>query len=206
MQTAETGAWRRRVLLISDKGNSHLALSERLAKGLRNTGLQAEKLFPLAGDSNEQHQSRLRQAFDQGQLLVHFYGHGGRYMWQTASGSYADLSNLFDLDDLDLLKPTTRWPVVVSMTCSTGPFDHPSADSLGEKFLRLPDRGAVAVLAASARNSPSVHFSDVLMSELARPGFLGEAIATAKNAVRPDYPAALYNLFGDPALTLALPP
>ena len=40
------------------------------------------------------------------------------------------------------------------MTCYSAPFDHPSADSIGEKFLRVPGKGAVAVLAASWRNAP----------------------------------------------------
>ena len=44
--------------------------------------------------------------------------------------------------------------MVLSMTCYSAPFDHPSADSIGEKFLRVPGKGAVAVLAASWRNAP----------------------------------------------------
>ena len=67
----------------------------------------------------------------------------------------------------------------------------------------MPDRGAVAVVAASARNRPSMRFSEVLVQELSRPGaYLGEAVMAAKRAAGSTEPANLYNLLGDPALTL----
>ena len=56
------------------------------------------------------------------------------------------------------------------MTCYSAPFDHPNADSIGEKFLRLPDRGAVAVVAASWRISPSEEMSRLLLEEFTKPG------------------------------------
>ena len=56
---------------------------------------------------------------------------------------------------LDTLADNDRLPVVLSLTCYSAPFDHPTADSIGEKFLRIPERGAIAVFAASWRNSPS---------------------------------------------------
>jgi hypothetical protein len=154
---------------------------------------------------NEAHQAELRRAFDDGQLLVHFYGHGGRYIWRTGAPDYRKNHDLFTLDDLEELAPSSRLPVVLSMTCFTAPFDHPNADSIGEKFLRLPDRGAIAVLGASWRNVPIPAFSEALVGQLTRPGTVGEAVVRAKREARDRMMVETYNLLGDPALPVAVP-
>ena len=89
------------------------------------------------------------------------------------------------------------------MSCNTGPFDHPDADSLAEKFVRLEGRGAIAVLAASARNSPSLLFTNALLDGIIHEPTLGEAIMLAKRLRQHPDSALLYNLFGDPALVPA---
>jgi len=146
----------------------------------------------------------MRSAIDEGMLVLHFFGHGGRFMWQTAP-ALGNAGHLFGMQDLDLLAPSDRLPIVLSMSCATGPFDHPAADSLAEKFLRIEDRGAVAVLAASARNSPSLGFTNSLLEGILAAGTLGEAVRVAKSArMHPDS-ALFYNLLGDPALVPARP-
>ena len=71
--------------------------------------------------------------------------------------------------------------------------------------MRLADRGAIAVFAASWRNSPSLAFSDAIVRELTQPGTIGEAILRAKRRVYDQLLVETYNLLGDPALPLALP-
>jgi hypothetical protein len=96
--------------------------------------------------------------------------------------------------------------VILSMTCYSAPFDNPSEDSIGERFLREADRGAVAVFAASWRNSPSPAFSKALMTEILEPGqTIGEGIVKAKNAINNRILVEMYNLLGDPALVMELP-
>ena len=138
--------------------------------------------------------------------MVHFYGHGGRYIWRTGPPDYEKNHDLFGLDDLEQLAPSDRLPVVLSLSCFTAPFDHPNADSIGEKFLRLPDRGAVAVLGASWRNTPHQAFSEALIGELSRPGTVGEAVLAAKRSSRRRIMVETYNLLGDPASSLTAPP
>jgi len=70
---------------------------------------------------------------------VVFNGHGGRYIWRTGWPDLTKNHDLFTLDDLDNLQPTTRLPVVLSLTCYSAPFDHPLADSIGEKLLRIKE-------------------------------------------------------------------
>lgn len=206
MERPEVGPWRRSMLWITNDESHFQASSDTLAATLTTAGFAAHKIYPQMQDvDNAQHQERLRSAFDEGQLLVHFYGHGGRYIWRTGPPDLRKNHDLFTLADLDRLAPTGRLPIVLSMTCYSAPFDHPTADSIGEKFLRLPNRGAIAVFAASWRNSPSINFSQVVVQELAKPGTIGEAIMRAKRLEKDRLLVETYNLLGDPAVPLALP-
>lgn len=205
MQEPPAGPWRSRIVLVSDSERNLSARNELLANSAREAGLQAVELLSEEADNGEQHQTRLRSSIDEGMLVLHFFGHGGRFMWQTAPSRQGDASNLFDMEDLDALAPSTRLPIILSMSCNTGPFDHPAADSLAEKFLRLDQRGAVAIVAASARNSPSVKFTSDLMDGILGKGTLGEALMSAKNPRQHPDAIVFYNLFGDPALVPARP-
>jgi len=204
MRARPPGAWRSRVTLVSDSTRNLSARNDHLAQRASASGLIPQELLAYSGESGELHQSRLRSALNDGMLLLHFFGHGGRFMWQTAP-SRGDANNLFDMDDLDLLEPSARLPIVLSMSCATGPFDHPGADSLAEKFLRIQNRGAVAVVAASARNYPSITFTNRLLDRLFNRATLGEAFRMAKHARQHPDSAIFYNLFGDPALVAARP-
>ncbi len=203
----ETGDWRKSVLLITNESRGYQRQSDRLAAGLEERGYAPVKVYPASSEvSNEHHSRRLVESFDQGQLLVHFIGHGGRYIWRTGPPDLEKNHDLFTLDHLDQLTPTSRLPVVLSLTCYSAPFDHPSADSIGEKLLRLDGRGAVAVFAASWRNSPSAKWGEVLIEELTAPGAtVGEAILRAKRRIGNRMFVATYNLLGDPAVPVALP-
>ena len=206
MKHSDVGPWRRNSLWITNEQRGFHQASDHLAGMASKRGLGVQKVYPLPEEKeNAAHQSRLRDAFDEGQLLVHFYGHGGRYIWRTGPPDLKKNHDLFTLDDIEKLKPNDRLPVVLSMTCFSAPFDHPNADSIGEKFLRLPDRGAVAVLAASWRNSPSQQFSQELVNELTQPGTIGEAILRAKQRIRNRVLVEQYNLLGDPAAPIAVP-
>lgn len=203
----EPGPWRRNVLMITNDDPGFQAASDGLAAWAATTGYAAEKVYPAAGErSNERNTERLLEAFDRGASIVHFFGHGGRYIWRTGPPDLQKNHDLFTLDDLDRLRPTGRLPVILSMTCYSAPFDHPNADSIGEKLLRLPGRGAVAVLAASWRNAPTVVWGQAVIEELARPGAtLGEAVMRAKHRIPNPYFVATYNLLGDPAAPVAQP-
>ena len=202
----EIGPWQRHTLWITNEHKGFQLQTDQLASHTQQAGFQTFKIYPQPHETdNILHQTRLRQALDDGQLLVHFIGHGGRYIWRTGPPDLRKNHDLFTLEDLDQLAPTNRLPVVLSMTCYSAPFDHPSADSIGEKFLRLPDRGAVAVFAASWRNSPHSAFSEAIVRELLKPGTIGEAILRGKQSIADRLLIETYNLLGDPALPLALP-
>ena len=203
----EVGPWRRNALFITNESRSFQRQSDRVAGELQAAGFAAHKIYPASTEvSNEHHSARLVESFNDGQLFVHFLGHGGRYIWRTGPPDLKKNHDLFTLDHLDQLEPTGRLPVVLSLTCYSAPFDHPSADSIGEKLLRVGDRGAVAVFAASWRNSPSAHWGQVLFEELTAEGAtIGEAILRAKHRIKGRLFVETYNLLGDPAAPVALP-
>ena len=96
--------------------------------------------------------------------------------------------------------------MVLSMTCYSAPFDNPTEDSIGERFLREADKGAIAVFAASWRNAPSTKFSENLVKELLAPGAtIGEGIVRAKKSIDDRTLVEMYNLLGDPAVVLERP-
>jgi hypothetical protein len=203
----EPGPWRRQVVLISDGSKVRDTTTDVLAEELAARGFAVTEVKPTPEEpATAENRRRLLAAFDRGGLLVHFTGHGGRYIWRTAPADFRESLDLFGLDDLDRLEPNRRLPVVLSMTCYSAPFDHPTADSIGEKFLRLPDRGAVGVVAASWRTAVSRALSRTLVEEFTRPGTLGEALMRAKRRVGDRFLVNMFNLLGDPALPLALPP
>ncbi len=200
------GPWRRSSLWIADEETSSQQFSDRLAALASKRGLEANKIyFQQIELGRAPHQTQLRQAFDQGQFLVHFYGQGGGYFGRTDSPNLKKNHDLFRLEDLEQLKPNDRLAVVLAMTSFSTPFDHPNSDSLGERFLRLPGRGAVGVVAASWRNSPSLRFSQALVDELTQPGTVGEAILRAKQQIQDPDLVETYNLLGDPAVPVAVP-
>ena len=201
ISTAHAGAQPRKALFITNEQRGLQRRSDGLADRLATEGFSAQRVYPDSSEaSNEEHSRRLLELFDAGQAVVHFLGHGGRYIWRTGPPDLEKNHDLFTLEHLDELSATDQLPIVLSMTCFSAPFDHPNADSIGEKLLRLPDRGAIAVLAASWRNSPSVKWSEAIFDELARPETtVGEAIQRAKREIAAPMFVETYNLLGDPA-------
>jgi len=202
------GEWRKRLLFITNENKGFQRSSDSSSEFFSDMGFEVEKVYPNPEEANnERHTRRLLDLFDRGLLMVQFLGHGGRYIWRTGPPDLKKNHDLFTLEDLDRLIPNTKLPVVISLTCYSAPFDHPTADSIGEKFLRMPDKGAVAVFAASWRNSPSSVMGKTVMDEMIRPGItIGEAVNEAKRKLRNPILVETYNLLGDPAMHLAVAP
>lgn len=203
---AESAEWRSRVLLITNEEAALQRRSDRIAIHLERAGFAPTKIYPQESEATNEHQTeRLLQAFEEGYFVVHFSGHGGRYIWRTGASDYKKNRDLFTLDHLDELPAGHPLPIVLSMTCYSAPFDHPTADSIGEKLLRLADSGAVSVIAASWRSGASLQMSEALLGEIGRSSTLGEALQRAKHRAPLDDFVHLYNLLGDPALPVMTP-
>lgn len=201
------GSWRQSVMFITNDDPAFQKTSDRLAAEVGDLGFSPARIYPKSSDKdNALHQQKLMQDLDQGQLLVHFLGHGGRYIWRTGPPDPRKNHDLFTLENVGELKNAGRLPMVLSMTCYSAPFDNPTEDSIGEKFLREKDNGAIAVFAASWRNAPDVAFSKILLRDLVKPGIaIGDAILKAKQSTSNRDMIEMYNLLGDPAIALQRP-
>jgi Peptidase family C25 len=201
------GPWKRNLLFIANESVSFQRRSDLIAAQYGERGFNATRIYPHPSEpANEHHTRRIIEILDDGVYAVHFIGHGGRYIWRTGPPDLEKNHDLFTLDHLDKLAENDRLPVVLSLTCYSAPFDHPTADSIGEKLMRIPGRGAVAVFAASWRNSPSPIMGEILLGELTTPGnTIGESVMRAKHQFRSDVLVQTYNLLGDPAVPVAAP-
>jgi hypothetical protein len=201
------GPWRRNLLFIANESDAFQRRSDKLAEVYAQRGFVPMKIYPHPSEpANEHHSRRIIEILDGGVLAVQFIGHGGRYIWRTGPPDLKKNHDLFTLEHLDQLADNLRLPVVLSLTCYSAPFDHPTADSIGEKLIRLPGKGAIAVFAASWRNSPSPLMGESLLAELTTPGnTIGEAVMRAKREFRSDVLVQTYNLFGDPAVPVSAP-
>jgi hypothetical protein len=207
LQKPDYGPWRNRMLWITSEQTGFVQMSDQLAEAFAKEGFAPDKVYPPPDAAAGAHdQQRLRDALNRGDLLVHFVGHGGRFIWRTGPPDWQKHRDLFNLDDIEKLEVSARLPMIVSMTCYSAPFDHPSADSIGEKFLRVAGKGAVAVLAASWRNAPYRTMSEDIYRELIEGGqTVGEGIQKVKRKNMHREFLEQYNLLGDPALVLATP-
>ncbi|HEU4663672.1 MAG TPA: C25 family cysteine peptidase, partial [Dokdonella sp.] len=203
----QLGAWRRDVMFIADEVDTFQRASDEIAGALGKDGFLADKVYAKPEvTENVVHQRAIHDGIDEGRLLVHFIGHGGRYIWRTGPPDLRKNHDLFTLEDVSNLSNGGRLPMVLSMTCYSAPFDNPTEDSIGERFLREKDKGAIAVFAASWRNSPSPAFSKDVIAELLAPGAtIGEAIVRAKKRSKDRVLVEMYNLLGDPAVVLERP-
>jgi len=177
--------------------------TDTLAATAAEKGYAVQKVYPRAEDpDNSTQTATLLGSFDGGPAMVVFNGHGGRYIWRTGWPDLTKNHDLFTLDDLDNLQPTTRLPVVLSLTCYSAPFDHPLADSIGEKLLRIKERGAIVVVASSWRNVPPLELGRRLITgfgDKASPR-IGDVFLAAKRVETDEAAIATYNMLGDPTV------
>ena len=189
---------------ISDTNKAFQAISTELASTAQSQSFKSSLIFPSGDNSDDQ--NRVLNAFDTSDTLVHFLGHGGRFVWRTGPQDLNKAQDLFRAADLLSLPERDNLPLVLSMTCSSGPFDHPRADSLGEQLLHLPRRGAFSVLAASWQVPASERFStEIVEGLLKRDKTIGAAVMEAKQKVGLRSIADAYNLLGDPGMRLTGP-
>lgn len=184
---------------IAGEDRSFQKITDALARQAEIKGAINTRIYP----AENQGQNEVFAALNGDADVVHFLGHGGRFVWRTGPPDLRTAADLFSVESLTDLDAKKDLPLVLSMTCSSGPFDHPNANSLAEVFLTAENRGAFAVVAASWRVVPVHAFSERLLRFLLIPGTpIGTALMKAKRAERHRSLVESYNLLGDPAMPL----
>ncbi len=187
VRTPEVGPWRRDLALLVT-GDRSQRLSRSLARLTTASGFRTRELHPAPDEASDAYLPRLIESLNEGQLMVH------------------DLAKRSAPQQLEGLIPNQRLPVVLSLARLSAPFDQPDADSLGEKLLRTPGRGAIAVVATSGNGDSSGTWGPNLFLELTRPGTtIGEAVMRAKRTLLAPSFVESINLLGDPAAPVPLP-
>jgi hypothetical protein len=161
------------------------------------------QLYAPAADVSSAN-TEVSSALSKGEWLVAYFGHGSINMWGK--------DRLFTNGDIAALASQPRLPIVIQMTCLTGLFSHPKAESLSEALLWSPETGAVATLAPTSLTLP---FDQAFLSKplaeavLSDPqATLGQVLLTARRTVPVDNRGAMdvmltFLLLGDPALRIA---
>ncbi len=134
-----SGPGRESVLLLADNDDpAFTAVAQRFAETLGG-GITSE-VVTISGDGAEA-RSRLSRAFHDGAGLVGYFGHGSMTLWAQ--------EKVLSVEDVPALANNDRPPIVFTVTCLSGLFNHPTGVSLGEALLRAEGAGAVAALVPS---------------------------------------------------------
>ncbi len=216
---APAGDWRTHTVFVADDkdnsaGNFH-SYSEITRLSLPST-IDSQAIYyraDAATDTATEMRAAIRAAFDARALYLQWFGHASRQRWGSVS--------MFDILDPPRLAVNSALPFTAHYACWSGYFINiqnsaqygNSEQTLGERLLLTPGRGAIADFSPSGEHIGSALV--VLNQGLARAIFdsritrIGLAVDAAKLAVFASGGAVdlidTQILFGDPATQLQLP-
>ena len=197
--------WRHDALLVADNDESGFAEAAKTFSD-QLTGYQA-RAVTLEGDGSSTRQE-LAQAFAQGTGLLGYFGHGSVELWAQ--------EKILAVNDVAKLTNREKLPIIFTVTCLSGLFQHPIKPSLGETLVRAKNGGAVAALVPSS--AAILTDQRVLAQGLAAalgasagtdgPKTLGDAVLAAQQSITNASGGVrevllTFNLLGDPTLPLA---
>jgi len=208
------GRWRNNIIIAADDnltaGDTHETYHTTQAETLANFhvpgSFEIQKIYLMeypirAGNAKPDARNDLISAFNDGGLIVNWIGHGHKSLWAHEF--------LFRrVEDMPYLNNLDKLPLIISASCSIGFFDHPIEQGLSEDFIRHPNGGGIASIAATrlvggGSNSTlnKEIFDQLLVSELKS---FGEALYIAKY-LRQSSNSRKFMLMGDPALIAGKP-
>lgn len=205
------GAWKNKLLLLGGYENIFTQTNDMLQSMATEGGLQHSRLdmyesspYYRKPESAPSAVSLLDSAFN----LVSFVGHGGGSVWSDAG--------VLTLEDLKSFSGPHAIPFIYSGTCLTGYYEDAERASLGEEMLRLNRGGAVSFYGASGYISSLAGqklAAELLTAVLGSGSWtVGALVQKAEASVAlktgPVFLPILgeFDLLGDPALRLNLPP
>ncbi len=203
--------WADRAVLLADAFDQGMDFATA-SQGIEPILPTYYQSLPISLDSNPLGTARdqLFQAWNDGLGMVHYTGHGGL---DRLSGI-----GLLTTPDAAIIGggANGRLPLLTAMTCNVNRFEVPGFRPLGAALVLVPGAGVIASWAPTgfSFNTPATqlagHFFHALFAEGATAKTLGEVARTALEHLDtledPRSLRRIYNLLGDPALTLPFVP
>jgi hypothetical protein len=205
-KTPPAGAWRMSALCISDTGYFENT-SNYNAAALQKHGFTVDKIYASLGNATA---ANVANAIAKGRLLVSYRGHGAETSWATTGFANSDVAKLMNGPML---------PVIISPTCLTGCYDFAPSDCFAECWVKSC-RKLQPIAAVAYWGSARVSYGGY-NDELSKGAFdemlggdhvIGNVVNKAKLRMISTYGVAdpmcllelhMFNLFGDPNLTIA---
>ncbi|MFA7360230.1 MAG: C25 family cysteine peptidase [Candidatus Kapaibacterium sp.] len=150
------------------------------------------------------YQDSIKNAINTGASITNYIGHAASSNWDNG------------LDDPNVLTNQLRMPVVFSMTCFTGKNAETETRSFGEKFINMPNKGAIGFIGSTGW---SFSFSGNTYNEYLIKSFtkdtvrrIGDIVRYASKTLSSDSlnfaarnTVNCYGMIGDPAVKLLMP-
>lgn len=200
--------WRRRLLFVADKylrDENDQKMTDELIR-IVPPEYMTRKMY-LDDISNAWNmREKLVDTISDGCLIVTYTGHGGISQWSH--------SKIFQMEDVAQLTNNGKLALFVAFSCSTGMFFSVKYECLAEALLKSKDNGAIASWVATG--SPYIIMGNPLGQEFYNSLFeeginnMGALVTnTLLQYLTRRWPvfwevAAMYTLFGDPAIDLKL--
>ena len=217
------GTWSQQVLLVadnSDGGGLFAMLSDELyydwispelAKGriyLVENADEVHEYDPAEPTQVEAARAAVQRGFEAGKLIINYMGHSSHSQWA--------IERLLHRDDTDNLQNDGRLPVVLSLTCYTGAFQHPPYSPLDERLMLEPNGGAVAAWGSTGEGVLLGHrylaqgfhqaIADSDTITLGAATYSGQAALYNRSIASSLFLLDTYVLLGDPAMPLGPDP
>ena len=218
------GMWRQRITLVADDaarpepthgsiatGKSHTQNSETISN-LIGKGIEIRKLYmmeypevsnsSLYGVIKPDATDELLNILSEGTSIINYIGHGSAHQWAQERLLYQD-------DDLNNINTNGMLPVWIAGTCSWGHFDEIESEAFSEEIIRMQNNGASAIISTTRLISVSsnAYFTREIFKSIFRDSIItNEPIGIIMQSVKDGSSSGeLFQLFGDPAMMLALP-
>lgn len=194
-QSPPGGSWDQQVMMVADNNDSvdFEGASSDLASAIPGN-ITVTNVFLGQSDPSTA-RSQILNGIENGQLVVHYLGHGSVEVWAQ--------EDLLTSPDAEAFTNGLRLPLVIALNCLNGYFHDVFTNSLAEAFMRNPNGGAVAVWASSGftetsrQTSMDRAFLQWLFNQ-DEPLTIGEAIFRAKQIPIEGDVSRTWILFGDP--------
>ena len=199
------GFWRSRVIISADdflkwghhQETGNTSNAESLSSLIENN-VELIKIYgidyPLDEFRNRPEANEaIIKTINNGVAIFVYLGHGGYDL--LGDEDYFRSSDISKLNNSDML------PFFYAGSCNVGHFDSNTFESMAEKMLLAKDRGTIASYASSRGGGFGDYINIIkkLVNKSDEGIRIGEAIITYTYN-------QMYNLFGDPALRLVIPP